>query len=226
MKKILLAEDDVDVATVLKQYLELHDYNVGWAGDGEQALALFQKESFCGCIIDVMMPKMDGFTLAEKIISINPGIPFIFLTARTMKEDKVRGLKLGADDYISKPFEPDELLLRLDNILKRSQKHFAGLSELQIGRYSFFAARMELTLDNELQRLTEKETALILFLYQNRNKVLKREAILRAIWGNEDYFSGRSMDVFISRLRKYFKCDPNIALVSTRNYGLEFRLQE
>ena len=127
LKKVLLAEDDADFASVLKQYLELYQFDITWAENGEEALAIFQTESFDICVFDVMMPKMDGFTLAEKIIKINPDVPFVFLTARKLKEDKIIGLKLGADDYIVKPFEADELVLRLNNILKRSnqkQTHF------------------------------------------------------------------------------------------------------
>ncbi len=228
MKKILLAEDDADFASVLKQYLEIYDYSVFCAEDGEQALKLFQKETFHICVFDVMMPKIDGFTLAEKIIKINPEIPFVFLTARQMKEDKIKGLKLGADDYIVKPFEADELVLRLNNILKRSEKNTdntSSFTEIQIGSYIFDTKRLELKRENRSQQLTEKEAALLLFLYKNKNQLLKRDAILTAVWGNDDFFSGRSMDVFISRLRKYFKDDASIAIESIRNVGLEFKLK-
>ncbi len=227
MKKILLAEDDADFASVLKQYLELYGYTVFHANDGEEALTLFRKENFNICVFDVMMPKIDGFTLAEKIIKINPEIPFVFLTARQLKEDKIKGLKLGADDYIAKPFEADELVLRLNNILKRSEK--ASITpaedELEIGKYLFDTKRLELKLGNHTQRLTEKEAALILFLQKNKNRLLKREEILNEVWGNDDFFSGRSMDVFISRLRKYFCDDASIAIESIRNVGLEFKMK-
>ena len=227
MKKILLAEDDADFASVLKQYLELYGYTVFHANDGEEALALFRKENFNICVFDVMMPKIDGFTLAEKIIKINPEIPFVFLTARQLKEDKIKGLKLGADDYIAKPFEADELVLRLNNILKRSEKAsiIPAEDELEIGKYLFDTKRLELKLGNHTQRLTEKEAALILFLHKNKNRLLKREEILNEVWGNDDFFSGRSMDVFISRLRKYFCDDVSIAIESIRNVGLEFKMK-
>ena len=227
MKKILLAEDDADFASVLKQYLEIYDYTVFCAEDGEQALKLFQKETFNICVFDVMMPKIDGFTLAEKIIKINPEIPFVFLTARQLKEDKIKGLKLGADDYIIKPFEADELVLRLNNILKRSEKNTSTTSvsdEINIGKYIFDTKRLELKFENKTQQLTEKEASLVLFFYQNKNQLLKREEILNAVWGNDDFFSGRSMDVFISRLRKYFSEDAAIKIESIRNVGLEFKL--
>ncbi len=227
MKKILLAEDDADFASVLKQYLELYGYNVTHANDGEEALKIFRAEHFNICVFDVMMPKIDGFTLAEKIVKINPEIPFVFLTARQLKEDKIKGLKLGADDYIEKPFEADELVLRLNNILKRSEKQsiIPAADEIEIGRYRFDTKRLELKLHNHTQRLTEKEAALILFLNENKNRLLKREEILNKIWGNDDFFSGRSMDVFISRLRKYFCDDETISIESIRNLGLEFKMR-
>jgi DNA-binding response OmpR family regulator len=228
MKKVLLAEDDFDFADVLKQYLELYNYQITWAKDGEEALLLFQKETFDICVFDVMMPKMDGFTLAEKIIDINPETPFVFLTARKLKEDKLKGLQLGADDYIVKPFEADELVLRLNNILKRGeQKNQTTISvdEITIGNYIFDPNRLELKLGNHTQRLTEKEVALILFFLKNKNQLIKRNDILQSIWGNDDFFSGRSMDVFISRIRKYFSNDNRITIESIRNVGLEFKIQ-
>lgn len=229
MKKVLLAEDDADFASVLKQYLELHHYDITWAENGEEALRIFKTNSFDICVFDVMMPKMDGFTLAEKIIKINPFIPFIFLTARKLKEDKIIGLKLGADDYIVKPFEADELVLRLNNILKRSQLGppiFSKYSELQIGNYIFDTQRLSLKNAIKTQQLTEKEAALIQFFYTHKNQLVKREQVLKFIWGSDDFFSGRSMDVYISKIRKYFKDDPQISIESIRNIGLEFKLKD
>lgn len=229
MKKILLAEDDADFASVLKQYLELYEYEITWAENGEEALTIFQTGAFDICVFDVMMPKIDGFTLAEKIIKINPDIPFIFLTARKLKEDKIIGLKLGADDYIVKPFEADELVLRLNNILKRSNQkrtHLPIADELQIGSYLFDTKRLCLKNDSLIQQLTEKESALIHFFYIHKNKMVKREQILKTIWGNDDFFSGRSMDVYISKIRKYFKEDSRISIESVRNIGLEFKIIE
>ena len=226
-KHILLAEDDADFGSILKQYLEMSGFSVEWAQDGEEALQIFQKGSFNICVLDVMMPKKDGFTLAEDIIDINPGVPFIFLTARKMKEDKLKGLKLGADDYVVKPFEADELVLRLNNILKRSQKNAPVITKeenLQIGNFEFNTKRLELKINATSQRVTEKEGELIQFLFQHKNQLLKREEILNAVWKNDDFFSGRSMDVFISRLRKYFKADTSIAIESIRGVGLEFKV--
>lgn len=228
LKKILLVEDDTDFASVLKQYLELYSYDVTWAENGEEAVVIFKSSIFDICIFDIMMPKMDGFTLAEKIIKINPEIPFIFLTARKLKEDKIIGLKLGADDYIVKPFEAEELVLRLTNILKRSQQKqtlFSKTDELQIGLYSFDTKRLCLKNNIKTQQLTEKEAALIHFFYIHKNQMIKREQILKAIWGDDDFFSGRSMDVYISKIRKYFKEDFRISIESVRNIGLEFKIK-
>jgi DNA-binding response OmpR family regulator len=227
MKHILLAEDDLDFGNILKQYLEISGYQITWAKDGNEALELFKKEQFNICVFDVMMPEMDGFTLAEKVIDYNPEVPFIFLTARKLKEDKIKGLKLGADDYIVKPFEADELVLRLNNILKRSERASSQLQAsdlIQINTYSLDTKRLELTCKDYKKQLTQKEGELILFLFQHKNQLLKREDILKAVWENDDFFSGRSMDVFISRLRKYFKLDPSISIESIRNVGLEFKV--
>jgi DNA-binding response OmpR family regulator len=228
MKKILLAEDDIDFANVLKQYLEIHQFEVRWTKDGEEAWQAFQQETFDICIFDVMMPKMDGFTLAEKCINFNPDTPFLFLTARNQSEDKIKGLKLGADDYIVKPFEADELVLRLKIILKRSSKDSfikSNANEIQIGKYIFHTYRLELKLGNNIQQLTERDAALITYLFQNKNQLLKRDQILQAVWKTDDYFSGRSMDVYISKLRKYFAEDANISIESVRSIGLEFKIK-
>lgn len=228
MKKLLLAEDDFDFAAILKQYLELHEFEVIWAENGEIALDYFKNQTFDICVFDVMMPKLDGFSLAEKIITINPEIPFIFLTARKLKEDKIIGLKLGADDYIIKPFEVDELVLRLQNILKRieQKRSLEGNNIIEIGSYIFDNERLTLNNKNHVQQLTEKEASLIEYLYLNHNQLLKRDQILMSVWKKDDYFSGRSMDVFISRLRKYFNSDPKISIESVRNIGLEFKIEK
>lgn len=228
MKRLLLAEDDFDFAAILKQYLELHQFEVIWAENGEIALDYFKNQTFDICVFDVMMPKLDGFSLAEKIIKINPEVPFIFLTARKLQEDKIIGLKLGADDYIAKPFEADELILRLQNILKRleQKRTLNGNNTIEIGSYIFDNERLTLNNKNHVQKLTEKEASLIEYLFLNNNQLLKREQILMSVWKTDDYFSGRSMDVFISRLRKYFNSDPKIKIESTRNIGLEFKIEK
>ncbi len=230
-KHVLLAEDDFDFGSILKQYLEIHDFKVTWAHDGKEAFSIFNSETeqpFDICVFDVMMPKMDGFTLAEKVVDNNPEIPFVFLTAKKMKEDRIKGLKLGADDYIIKPFEADILVLRLNNILKRVQRvqvQIKKSSSFAIGAYHFDPVNHSLKLKNTVQRITDKEAQLIQFLYSNKNELIKRDDLLINVWGNDDFFSGRSMDVFISRLRKYFKEDPNIAIESTRGVGLTFKVK-
>ncbi len=225
MTRVLLAEDDFDFGSILKQYLEIHSFNVTWAQDGKEALNIFKKNDFDICVFDVMMPKMDGFTLAEKVINMDPEVPFVFLTAKKLKEDRIIGLKLGADDYIVKPFEADILVLRLKNILKRTQKVQATKAQIEtIGNYKFDASKQLLHFNEVEQRLTEKETMLIQYLYTHRNNIIKRDDLLKDVWGNDDFFSGRSMDVFISRLRKYFKQDPSITIESVRGLGLTFKI--
>ncbi len=226
-KRLLLAEDDADFRNLLAQFLGMFDYEVITAPDGEAALKVFREGTFDICVLDVMMPKLNGFDLAEKIIAIKPETPFVFLTARKLKEDKIRGLKLGADDYIVKPFEADELILRLNNILRRQSRptvSTASPDTTAIGAFTFYRDRLELSYAGQTQRLTLKETQLIDYLYQHRNTLIKRAVLLQAVWGSDDFFSGRSMDVFISRLRKYFKADPSVSIVSTRGVGLEFRV--
>jgi DNA-binding response OmpR family regulator len=236
---VLLAEDDFDFGSILKQYLEIHQFEVTWEKDGEAALSAFAKAKTEGilfdiCVFDVMMPKMDGFTLAEKVIEQDPEVPFVFLTARKMKEDRIQGLKLGADDYIVKPFEADILVLRLQNILKRTQRS-GRVPEMAvspsnkvytIGEYQFDSQNHRLTFGETLQHLTEKEALLIQYFFENKNQMLRREDILTKIWGNDDFFSGRSMDVFISRLRKYFNQDASIGIESTRGVGLTFKISQ
>jgi DNA-binding response OmpR family regulator len=228
MKKILLAEDDYDFSNVLKQYLHLHNFEVICAKNGDEALKIFKINTFDICILDVMMPVLDGFSLAEELVKINPETPFVFLTAKKLKEDKIRGLKLGADDYIVKPFEVEELILRLNNILKRnkSQTSINKVQEITIGKYLFDTKRLTLKLENNIQQLTEKEASLIIFLYENKNQLLKRETILKAVWNSDDFFTGRSMDVFISKIRKYFQEDDRISIESKRFIGLEFKITE
>lgn len=225
MKHILLAEDDLDYAFILKQYLEISGFSVTWAKDGAQALALYPDTKPDICIFDVMMPYIDGFELAEKVLNIDPEIPIIFLTAKGQKEDKIKGLKLGADDYIVKPFEIDELILRIKNILKRTRNTIEVPKTntiILIGTYTFDFENFALRHTNITHRITEKEALLIRYLFTNRNRVLRRDDILREVWGNDDFFSGRSMDVFVSRLRKYFSEDTSISISSIRGVGLEF----
>ncbi|MBN8643291.1 MAG: response regulator transcription factor [Flavobacteriales bacterium] len=227
MKKILLVEDDVDFSIVLQQYLQLNHFDVTVVENGRKALDLLLRNTYDICVFDVMMPEMDGFTLAEKTIEINPETPFVFLTAKQLMEDKIKGLQLGADDYIVKPFEAEELILRLNNILKRSESNFNRNHEkqkIQLGNYLFDTQRMCLELNGKTQQLTEKEAALIHYFYHHKNQLVKREQILKAIWKTDDFFSGRSMDVYISKIRKYLQEDTRISIESTRFIGIEFKL--
>lgn len=225
MKKILLAEDDFDFGSILKQFLEISGFEVFWAKNGQEAFEIFKTNTFDICILDVMMPILDGFSLAKKIIDINPEIPFLFLTAKSLKEDKIKGLKLGADDYILKPCEADELVLRVHNILKRTQTISIKFNEIiAIGTYQFDIENLQLIHELKTQRLTEKEALVIKYLFENKNGLIKRELILKTIWRSDDFFSGRSLDVFISRIRKYFSQDISISIETIRGVGFEFNL--
>lgn len=230
MKNILLAEDDLDFGTMLKQYLELNKFSVAWAKDGNEGFEVFKNGEFDICILDVMMPIMDGFSLAEKIIEVNPEIPFLFLTARKTKEDRIKGLKLGADDYVVKPFEAEELILRIKNIMNRAEQQKTVRAELpqneiiSIGKYTFDATNLELKINDKTQKITEKEARLLYYLYSNRNQLIKREEILQQVWQKTDFVSGRSMDVFVTRVRKHLQDDPNISIESVRGIGLEFNI--
>ncbi|MDX9903001.1 MAG: response regulator transcription factor [Bacteroidales bacterium] len=220
--KILLAEDDIDFGNILSQYVTLSGYEVTLARNGREAWDLFHESRPDICILDVMMPEMDGFTLAEKLRAEEPGIPFIFLTAKSLREDMVRGLKLGADDYITKPFDPEMLVLRINNILRRV--YSVAEDEYTISGTTLKYNSLELLTPAGKEKLTLREAQLLRHLMMNRNKSLTREQILTEIWGHDDYFLGRSMDVFISRLRKYLAADHGIALRTLR--GMGFVLEE
>lgn len=221
MHKILLAEDDLDLGGVFKQFLELNDFDVTWAKNGEEAWEIFQGDTFHLCILDVMMPKLDGFSLAKRIREANSNMPFLFLTAKKLKEDRMTGLKLGADDYIVKPFEADELVLKIQNILRRTT--VANITEpVRINDFVFDFENLKLISPSKSNQLTEKEAKLLQYLVQNESKLLRREDILVEVWGENDFFLGRSMDVFISRLRKYFKEDNRIKIETVRGVGFRF----
>jgi DNA-binding response OmpR family regulator len=215
--KILLAEDDHDFGNMLKQYLSMHEYNVSHAVNGAEAWDHFNKDNFDIAILDVMMPEMDGFNLAKKIKVKTPSFPLLFLTAKSMREDKIHGLELGADDYITKPFDPDELILRLKNILKRANINNEIIIELS--STSINCSSLVLNCSGDIRVVTPKEMELISFLLKNPNKGIAREAILKEIWGENDYFIGRSMDVFISRIRKYLSNDKSLKLRTIRGIG-------
>ncbi len=220
-QRILLAEDDADLGNILSQYLEMQGYTVFLARDGEEAWQVFSNEEVNICVLDVMMPKMDGYELAEKINQKKPDIPFLFLTAKSLKEDRIRGLKIGADDYISKPFDVDELVLRIQNILRRTGT--PELNAYQIGQYEFSFEELVLQGPEDSHKLTMKEGMLLKYFINHQNKLVKREDILEELWGENDYFLGRSMDVFVSRLRKYLKKEKSVAIDTVRGTGYVFR---
>lgn len=222
--KILLCEDDTNLGMVLKNYLELNDYDVTLERDGRLGLAAFQREKYDICLLDVMMPNMDGFTLAEEIRDVDPDIPLFFLSAKTMKDDIIQGYKLGADDYITKPFDSEVLLLKIKVILKRNEEEnkINDNIEFDMGRYHFNPKLRELKHDDLTQTLSPKENELLKMLAEHKNDLLPRERALKKIWGSDTYFNGRSMDVYIAKLRKYLKDDTNIEIVNIHGNG--FRL--
>lgn len=221
MKSILLVEDDKSLGFVTKDNLELNGLKVTLAEDGIVGWDMFNSGKYDLCILDVMLPKMDGFTLAEKIRYKNAEIPIIFLTAKSMQEDKIKGLTIGGDDYLTKPFSMEELLLRINVFLKRTSG--VPRSQFRIGEYFFEPERLSLQRGGKTVVLTQKENAVLRIFCERKGEVIKREDILNEVWGDDDYFMGRSLDVFISRLRKYLKGDPEIKI---ENYhGVGFRLK-
>jgi len=214
---ILLVEDDIDLQKVLAQYLELSGFEVITANHGKHGLDKFQANHADICIIDVMMPVMDGFTLARKIRALDPLMPVIFLTARNKKDDRLQGLKIGADDYITKPFEAEELVLRIHNILKRAGKK--EFEAVQLGNLDIRFDELVIKDPEQAHHMTQREGELLKYLLENKNRVIKREEILNDLWGQNDYFMGRSMDVFISRIRKYLGSEESISLDTIRGVG-------
>ncbi len=222
--KILLCEDDTNLGNVLKNYLELNDYDVTLERDGRLGLAAFQREKFDICLLDIMMPHIDGFKLAEEIRDIDLDIPLFFLSAKTMKEDIINGYKLGADDYITKPFDSEVLLLKIKAILKRNeeQNRESDNAEFELGHFHFNPKLRELVSSTSKYTLSPKENDLLKMLSEFKNDLLPREVALKKIWGSDTYFNGRSMDVYIAKLRKYLKEDSSIEIVNIHGNG--FRL--
>src|SRR6195952_4182006 len=223
--KILLCEDDTNLGMVLKNYLELNDYEVILERDGRLGLAAFQREKFDICLLDVMMPNMDGFTLAEEIRNVDPDVPLFFLSAKSMKDDILTGYKLGADDYITKPFDSDVLLSKIKAVLKRNQelqeKQHSQI-EFVVGSYHFNSKLRTLKHGADSHTLSPKENELLLMLCEYKNDLLPRELALKRIWGSDTYFNGRSMDVYIAKLRKYLREDSAVEIVNIHGNG--FRL--
>ena len=221
--KVLLAEDDLSLGFVIKDTLQDAGYEVTHCPDGETAWQHFQKKEFDICLLDINMPVRDGFSLAKKIRQQSDVIPIIFLTAKSLQEDKLKGFQTGADDYITKPFSIEELVMRMDVFLRRTKKLQADTKEeYQIGKLRFVYNELKLYGEKEVVALTQRESDLLRFFAQHSNKILKREEVLLNVWGKDDYFLGRSMDVFITKLRKHFKTDPSIVLETI--HGVGFRL--
>jgi len=224
--RILLVEDDQNFGDVLRSYLEMHEYHVTLATDGVAGYEAYKKGEFDLCIFDVMMPKKDGFTLAKEIREEDKEVPIIFLTAKTLKEDVLQGFKIGADDYIAKPFNSEELLYRVQAILKRSQSKpdpKDEVKEFSLGNYHFNYPLRQLSLNgNDPEKLSPKEAHLLRLFCIYKNDVLQRSEALTKIWGEDNYFTARSMDVFVTKLRKYLKADENLEIVNIHGNG--FRL--
>jgi len=225
--KILLVEDDENLGFVVKDNLEEMGYDVAHARDGHEAQRLFYKHDFDVILMDVMLPKVDGFELTAEFRAANPEIPVIFLTAKSLKEDRIRGFRLGADDYVTKPFSMEELQLRIEALMKRVYGNMQDAEKtFRIGRYEFDYDSMQLRLGEKVQKLTQKEAELLRLLCVKKNEVLKREKALELIWGENDYFAGRSMDVFISKLRKHLSEDPHVSIENLHGVGFKLSVSE
>ncbi|HNX79308.1 MAG TPA: response regulator transcription factor [Prolixibacteraceae bacterium] len=219
--KILMAEDDLNLGFLLTEFLDGQGLHVKLFRDGESALSAFRNGNFNFCILDVMLPGIDGFNLAREIKKIRKEVPVIFLTARSMKQDKLKGYDLGADDYITKPFDEDELLCRIKAVVNRMEISHPDSREepVMIGKYQFDMANLALINADKTRRLTIREAEVLRLLCSSRNNVVKREQILTTIWGENDYFAGRSLDVFITKLRKYFAEDPSVKIENIPKVG-------
>ncbi|OFX44633.1 MAG: two-component system response regulator [Bacteroidetes bacterium GWA2_30_7] len=225
--KILLVEDDENLGFILKDYLELIGYNVDLQKNGNAGYTSFLSKKFDLCILDIMLPFKDGFTLAEDIRKKDESIPIIFLTAKTLKEDKIRGFKIGADDYITKPFSTEELSLRIEAIFKRIRLSIITpeCEIYTIGIYNFDYYNQILSTSKGVRNLTKREADVLRMLYLNKNQLLKREIALKQIWGSDDYFMGRSMDVYIAKLRKYLSDDENINIINVHGSGFKLEIK-
>ena len=223
--KVLLAEDDLSLGFVIKDNLVDAGYEVVLCTDGQMAINKFQVGEFDICLLDVMMPDKDGFTVAKKIRQQSDVIPILFITAKSLEEDKIKGFQTGADDYIIKPFSMQELLLRMDVFLRRTKKlHSENTGDYKLGSLTFSPSHLKLQTPAETFTLTQKEADLLKFLCEHANLILKRDEILLNVWGKDDYFLGRSMDVFMTKLRKYFKADPNVVIETIHGVGFRFNI--
>lgn len=226
--KILLVEDDLNLGVVISDHLKSLDYDVISAEDGAEGLVKFNENEFSLCVLDVMLPKLDGFSLARDIRKTNNGIPILFLTAKSMTEDKIKGFESGGDDYLTKPFSIQEFQLRVKALLKRVQWEVPKKEETKykIGAYLYDVENQVLSFKEKAKTLTKKEAQILKLLYKYKNQVISREIILKGVWGQDDYFVGRSLDVFITKLRKYFNDDPGIVISNLHGVGFKFEVPE
>jgi two-component system, OmpR family, response regulator VicR len=223
--RILYVEDDPNLGFATRDNLEAHNYDIVHCTDGQEGWEAFNREHFDICVLDVMLPEVDGFTLAQRIREADRHIPILFLTARSLLDDKLHGLRLGADDYMTKPFSIQELVLRIEVFLRRSKSDVpvqAGDALLRVGNYLFDFQKLTLSLNGSAHTLTYREGEVMKYLAERPNEVIRREELLKSIWGDDDYFMGRSLDVFISRLRKYLSGDPAIRIDNV--HGIGFRI--
>lgn len=224
--RIFLVEDDLSFGSVLKSYLELNDFSVDWVDDGKFAVDHYRKGIFDICILDVMLPHVDGFTIANEIRKINNMVPIIFLTAKKMKEDVLKGYGVGGDDYITKPFDTDILLAKIRAILARRENQSSTRDIYEIGKFIFNARLRTLTADDDEKKLSPKEAQLLELLAVNPNALISREMALKKIWGNDDYFTARSMDVYITKLRKFLSEDPKLNIKNIHGAGFQLIVSE
>lgn len=220
--KILLVEDDENLGSITSDYLNAKGYDCTWEKDGELGYQAFTNNTFDIVILDVMMPVKDGFSTAKDIRGIDKQVPIVFLTAKSMKEDTLKGFEIGADDYITKPFNMEELIARINAIVKRTSKETENhFDDLSIGNFTFNPKMQLLTIEDKTFNLTTKECDLLILLYKNKNDILERNHALKAVWGDDNYFNGRSMDVYIAKLRKYLKNDSSIQIINVHGRGFK-----
>lgn len=219
--KLLVVEDDPNLGQILKEYLIIKGFDTTLCTDGVQGLQEFNKHTFDLCILDVMMPKKDGFTLAKEIYYLDKNVPFVFLTAKSLREDAIEGLKIGADDYITKPFSMEELLLRINAILKRTLNTNQSQETYTLGKFTFDTNQNLLNINGDIQKLTSKESQLLELFCQNLNQTISRTSALKLIWGDDTYFNARSMDVYIAKLRKILKKDESVKIITVHGQGFK-----
>jgi two-component system, OmpR family, response regulator len=224
--KIFLVEDDLSFGSVLKSYLEINDFSVDWVDDGKYAVDHYRKGNFNICILDIMLPHVDGFTIAQEIRKISGDVPIIFLTAKKMKDDVLKGYGVGADDYITKPFDTDILLAKIRAILSRRDQQSGEKDLYEIGRFIFNSKLRTLTMGEDEKKLSPKEAQLLELLAINPNELISRELALKKIWGSDDYFTARSMDVYITKLRKFLSDDPDINIKNIHGAGFQLVIRE